>query len=486
MKTYTLIALALLIFQTNTGFAQSGSLDTTFSKDGKIKSTSLEGGAIAVQNDGKILVMGSSTDFSVIRLNANGSLDKTFGDNGIASAAYSFYGFKESSLLAVQADGKIIIAGYSIDGDDIFYTSLARFKTNGELDSSFGTNGGVKTEVHFYVPSGITIASNGKILLSTINQMYPLNDVLILEYNANGSLYNQFGYDSGPNTPDVSNALAIQSNNKLVVTGRLYDNDSQSGGFGLLRFKPNGSLDNSFGADSGKTILDYGEGLALAIQSNDKIVVIAQDSILFRFTKNGLIDNTFGTNGITKTPFQGYAVAIQADGKIIVAGSTDSNFAIVRYKKNGKIDPSFGTNGIVQTNFNGDDQAQSIAIQADKKILVAGVSVAANQVHSGVIARYNSESANAGFVSIDNINAKQTLAVKVYPNPVQSVLNIELNKSLSNKTISIYDIKGKLLITKTSDGNTQIDMKQLTAGTYLIKINDASGKLLYNGKVIKQ
>jgi hypothetical protein len=77
--------------------------------------------------------------------------------------------------------------------------------------------------------------------------------------------------------------------------------------------------------------------------------------------------------------------------------------------------------------------------------------------------------------------------VKIYPNPFQSILNIEFNgTSALKKIINIYDVNGKLLLTKSTEGNTQIDVKQLTAGTYLIKINDESGKVLYNGKVIKQ
>jgi hypothetical protein len=86
-----------------------------------------------------------------------------------------------------------------------------------------------------------------------------------------------------------------------------------------------------------------------------------------------------------------------------------------------------------------------------------------------------------------SVISEEKTFVKVYPNPVQSILNIEFNKlSALNKTISIYDVNGKLLLTKSATGNTQIDVGKLTAGTYLIKINDANGKVLYNGKVIKE
>ena len=86
-----------------------------------------------------------------------------------------------------------------------------------------------------------------------------------------------------------------------------------------------------------------------------------------------------------------------------------------------------------------------------------------------------------------SIISGEKMLVSIYPNPVQSTLNIEFNgKSTLKKTISIYDVNGKLLVAKSSASDTRIDVKQLTAGTYLIKITDESDKELYNGKLIKQ
>ncbi len=485
MKTFTLFVFAFLFFECNTVFSQAGSLDSTFNKDGKIKSTSLNGSAVGLQANGKILVLGTGNNFSVVRLKSNGNIDKAFGNYGVAST--SFEGYNVPSLLAVQADGKIIVAGYSIDNNNIYYTSLVRFNVNGKLDSSFGTNGQVKTDVNYYTPTGIAITSNGQIIISTTNNFNFVGDILILVYDTNGSLLNQVGYDSGPFTRDVSNAIAIQSNKNLIVTGSINANDPQNGGFALMRFMPNGMSDKNFGTDSGKTILNYGEGKALSILLNQKIVVVAGDSILARFTKNGFVDSAFGTNGKTKTVFQGNTIAIQADGKIIIAGSADSNFAVARYNRNGNIDNSFGKKGVAIINFNGYDNALSIAIQADKKIVVAGESVASDFSNSGVIARFENESTSADFISKENISVEQTPAIKIYPNPVQSVLNIEFNKTNHlNTTINIFDVSGKLLFSKSANGNAQINVEHLTAGAYFIKINNGDGKLLYNDKIIKQ
>lgn len=92
-----------------------------------------------------------------------------------------------------------------------------------------------------------------------------------------------------------------------------------------------------------------------------------------------------------------------------------------------------------------------------------------------------SESSENSRINLLNTN------IKISPNPVQSILNIEFSKeAVSNKTINIYDVNGKLLITKSVAGNTQIDVRQLTAGVYVVKINGADGRILFNGKLIKQ
>jgi len=483
MKTITSALTALMLLSAGVAFAQPGSLDSSFNKDGKIKSTLLGNvSSIAIQPDGKILI---EDGFSVIRLRQNGTIDKSFGIDGQAST--SFEGLNQGYLLALQADGKIIVAGYSIDNSDIYYISVARFNKNGIPDSSFGINGQVKTDANYYTPNDITTTQDGKILVAADNFDVFYSDILILEYNADGSFYDQFGYSGGPYTRNFVNALAIQSTGKIVVTGST-SNDSSGAIFTLLRFNENGLPDNSFGTE-GKALLNFATGDALVLQSNDKIIALAGDSIL-RFSKNGTPDSSFGINGKALKVF-GSSVAIQTDNKIIIAGTLNNDFALARYKTNGKPDETFGVKGIVTTDFGNNDNANSVAIQTDGKIILAGASVTMSHRGKCVIARYNGDAVLFNNIT-DDISSKiisQNLSavLRIYPNPVQSILNIEFNtKGTVQKRISIYDVNGKLLLTKSAAGNAALNVRQLMAGTYLVKITDENGKELYSGKVIKQ
>jgi len=490
MKTFTVIT-ALFLFNSAISFSQPGSLDSSFNKDGKAKSSLLNGSSsIAVQTDGKILVQ---NNFSIIRFKSNGAIDKSFGTEGKTSV--SFEGYSSGKKLALQPDGKIVIAGSTIDNSDQYNLCLARFKTIGTLDSSFGDNGKLTTFVSdFYYTTDMAVFPDGKILVSVSDGSGFFGDIILYEYDSNGSFYNQFGYSSGPYTRNYGYALGIQSSGKIVVTGST-SNDTAGTIFTVMRFRPDGSLDNSFGT-AGKTTLGEGAGYALALQSTNKILVLAdnafdgQDSVLARFTKNGLPDSSFGINGNVFPPFHPAAIAVQADDKIIITGKlnngANNDFAIARYKANGKPDKTFGVNGIVMTNFGADDNAGPLTIQTDGKIVVAGSS-------SGkcAIARYSGDAlpfSNATNAMPSGIVSKDLPGdATMYPNPVQSFLNIEFKNATAGKIVlNIYNASGKAVLNKQVQSNTQLDLRPLTAGIYLIKINDEDGKELYSGKVIKE
>jgi uncharacterized delta-60 repeat protein len=194
-------------------------------------------------------------------------------------------------------------------------------------------------------------------------------------------------------------AMALQADGKIVVVG-----DSVVGGFGdfaLARYNADGTLDDSFGT-SGKVTTDFGgdedRAFDVAIQANGRIVVVghsvagdAVDFALARYNADGSLDDggpndstpadTFGTSGKVTTDFGGTidlatSVVLQADGKIVVAGSTfgggSEDFALARYNADGTLDDGFGTSGKVTTDFGGSDRATSVALQTDGKIVVAG------------------------------------------------------------------------------------------------------------------
>src|SRR5256886_8686107 len=223
---------------------------------------------------------------------------------------------------------------------------------------------------------------------------------------ADGDLDPTFGTDGKvltdfDHSTDIANAVAVQTDGKLVVIGTTYiNNDFSDEDFAVARYNPDGTLDETFGV-GGKVQTDFPDLAAVAssvvIQPDGKIVVaggafplftFAGDFKVVRYNPNGSLDRSFGSGGIVTTIFPGdgsfaFAVALQADGKIIAAGTdfvdfnpgdmSDTDFALARYNADGSLDPTFGNGGTVTTDFFGtEDDALSVLIQPDGKIVAVG------------------------------------------------------------------------------------------------------------------
>ena len=212
-------------------YNSDGSLDNTFDGDGKL-TTHINGNdfanAVSIQSDGKIVVTGrSNTDFSLARYNTDGSLDNTFDGDGILTTRISTSGIDEAKAIAIQSDGKIVVAGetgftFNAANDDF---ALARYNTDGSLDNTFDGDGKLTTSISpiYDAASSIAIQSDGKIIAAGTTSGSNLNFALV-RYNTDGSLDNTFDGD-GKLTTDISgndfaNGMIIQSNGKIVVTGR--------------------------------------------------------------------------------------------------------------------------------------------------------------------------------------------------------------------------------------------------------------------------
>ena len=324
--------------------------------------------AIAIQADGKIVAAGGSqvdfdTEvFTLTRFNTNGTLDNTFGNAGIVTTAIQETCFV--SAIAIQADGKIVAAGVSQESFAPYVFTLTRYNTNGSLDLTFNLDGIVTTPIGTSsggaMVGGIAIQDDGKIVIAgkTYNGSTSFSVFTLARYKTNGGLDNTFG-NAGIVTTSIgtysgANAIAIQADGKIVAGGQAMGtpNLSQTH-FALTRYNTNGSLDNTFDSDGivTTTIGTYSGANAIAIQADGKIVVAGTAFnflnvfALRRYKNNGFIDNTFGSSGQVNTTYenaiQANAIAIQADGKIVAAGRSyteatpSSNgvlkFAVIRY-----------------------------------------------------------------------------------------------------------------------------------------------------------
>jgi uncharacterized delta-60 repeat protein len=403
---------------------------STFSAGGgKIISTGGYGYNVIMQSDGKILVagltplIGAKRWGQIVRYNIDGSLDTTFSGDGVFNLldviddgiGWAWDNFSNS--VATQADGKIVFAG-NWGGGGI----LVRFQADGsihEVLNGFSSNsGGVETPS--YYNSSLTIQSDGKILVAGQSKAYgSLNDFVLMRYNPDGRLDTSFSGDGVVTTDffgqeDIPTTVALQSDGKIVVAGRSSDSNHSLSYFTLARYDTDGNLDTSFSGD-GKVTTDLGGSndalYSMAVQSDGKILVVGQhyfdDSVgnqvtclaLLRYNADGSPDTSFSNDGkvilmrFLLTEWHSCNdVAIQSDGKIVVAGSMDNDFALVRFNTDGTLDTGFSGDGIVTTDF-GDsiDQATSVTVQSDGKIVVAGYKIGGEPYSSVLIARYNSD-----------------------------------------------------------------------------------------------
>jgi uncharacterized delta-60 repeat protein len=356
-KNVLMTAMAMLLAPTLIyAQTQSGTLDPSFGTGGQVTTDFAGGGsgaaALAIQPDGKIVAAGVrvvdySPDFAVARYNTDGTLDTSFGTGGLVSTDFGSP-WERATSVAIQPDGKIVVAGQSVVGwfNDF---ALARYNPDGTLDSGFGTGGKVLTD---------------------------------------------FGVSA------EADSVAVQPDGKIVAAG--YANIDGSEDFELVRYNTDGTLDASFGT-AGKVSTDFGlleQGFSwalaysVALQPDGKIVLAGEafigdgsDFALARYNSDGTLDAGFGTGGKVITNFGGrrdaaFSVAVQPDAKIVVAGLANIDrgfgFALARYESDGALDTSFGTGGETTTDFGLLDQgfsvaqASTLAVQPDGNIVVGG------------------------------------------------------------------------------------------------------------------
>lgn len=384
-----------------------GILDTSFGEGGlvltNLTAADDEGVALAVQRDGKLLVGGEvgdedsyHLDLAVARYNQDGSLDLTFGEGGWVRTDLEHWNDAASDIAVQPADGKILQSGSS-SGDFI----LVRYNLDGSLDTSFDHDGWVRTDLGSIEDESKAIAlqSDGKIIVAGYALDGIQYDFALVRYNPDGSLDTSFGVDGRVTTDltgdqDQIQGLVIQPDGKIVVVGSVKRAYPYYRDFGIVRYMPDGTIDLLFGI-SGKVITDFSGGrdfaYAVALQPDGKIVLVGTaqngsdgdfDFALARYTSTGSLDTTFSGDGKVILDFNGgdddaYAVALQPDGKVIAAGyaytGSSLDFALARYQANGSLDPGFGSAGKLTTDFtSGNDLGLGAALLLGGEIVLAG------------------------------------------------------------------------------------------------------------------
>jgi uncharacterized delta-60 repeat protein len=360
----------------------TGFLDRTFSGDGKVLTNVTGddvGQAMAVQADGKIVVAGSSsggTDIAVVRYRTNGTLDPTFG-GGDGKVVTNIVGDDAAFGVAIQTDQKILVTGASNGFGDAV---LLRYDTDGTLDGTFGGGDGIATTSVGMGAVGFDVAvqpDDAIVVAGATTQNLATGQALVLRYDSSGVLDGTFGGGDGivtdalgaggGNTP----GLALQPDGGIVIAGTSVSTNNEN--VVVLRYDSSGDPDATFGGGDGQVTTDVGpgpdEGSDVALQGDGKIVVAGSSNFakgeVVRYDADGTLDTTFSGDGKVFTAlgqggFGGFSgIAIQPNGKILAVGTGVlagrslfvQGFALVRYTTGGALDTAFSRDGKVLTPF---------------------------------------------------------------------------------------------------------------------------------------
>jgi uncharacterized delta-60 repeat protein len=329
----------------------------------------------------------------------DGTIDMSFGTSGKTSYATDPAASNQSLSMVLQPDGKIVQYSYAAYGSPYPYYGIeiivTRLLANGNFDNGFGTAGKVAIPIGPggwpATQKGLALQSDGKIVIATYryNAEELYYQIVVIRLNADGTLDNSFGsggkvYPEFGDYNEFIGGLAIQPNGKILVGG------SSGGQFALLRLNPDGSFDNSFSEDGKISDLWFGRGTieVIRLQPDGKILIAGDtwgqntDFAIARFNVDGSRDLSFDNDGFNIIPVGPsgdipYDMALQEDGKIVVTGfstfSPNLFFSAIRLNANGTLDLDFSGDGKQSFHFGSpSNRAHTVLIQKDGKILIAG------------------------------------------------------------------------------------------------------------------
>ena len=395
MRNITLLLLSVSLLGLAPSAGADGMLDPSFGNGGivltDIYTPNQPSGATAVMvlPDGRAVAVGSGSNLAfgfmaAVRYLPSGALDPSFGNGGIAS--HSGGPFPNGAVAEdgfLQPDGRLVLFGtyFNFQGQRSF--ALVRLTDSGASDPTFGTNGYVNG------PAGMAVAGvlqpDGRIVAAGNPGSQP-SHLIAARCDANGSPDLTFGV-GGVVTLSLAQGItvrdvALQPDGKLVIGG-LYS--SGAGDFIVVRLLPNGAVDPSFDGD-GVATSDFGgaeSGYSVIVQPDGRIVLAGSrdgDFALVRYLPDGSLDTTFGTGGLATAgsgvPEHAEDVILLPNGKLLVAGFTsetaNEDFELARFHPDGVLDTSFGTAGLLRTDVGNYDECYAVSLAGPDLVLTAG------------------------------------------------------------------------------------------------------------------
>jgi len=398
-----------------------GSLDTGLGGTGKVTFGMGAGDdfAYSVMIDGTDIIVtgdasnGSGQNFAVARLNSNGTLDSSLGGTGKVMTAGTG---KSGAGALLGTDILVVGIAWSTGSSDF---AVARYNSNGSLDTAFSSDGIVTTNL-LMLPSDdygrdLAIQPDGKFVVAGHTWLgLDMNRIVLVRYNRDGSLDSSFGTGgvviSAAGADQAASYAMVLDGTDIVVAGYANAGVDTENDFAVLRFKSDGSPDTSFGGD-GIVTTDFGSthdtALAITLDGSDVVVVgeamtfdassfpVRSDFAVARYNRDGSLDTAFGGTGKVTTSIgatfdSAYAVVMDGSDVIVAGGSTagNENFALVRYNSDGSLDSSFSDDGKLTRAFGAAADAATAVIISSNRIIVAGYGKMGSDADV-VMARYN-------------------------------------------------------------------------------------------------
>lgn len=478
---------------------QAGNLDLGFANSGFFISDNEDldyGQCVYVLPDDKILMAGGNDYFSALKLLPNGAYDTSFGTDG--KLLIPLDGFDGNvSDIAVQPDGKIILAGHTYILGGNYYSTIVRLNPNGTMDTTF--NGTGKLTFDFNQDRNqlyaVALQQDGKIVVAGSAGNSSSSDFVVARINTDGTLDSTFDNDGKKEISilgiDYGKDLKIQPDGKILICGYSYPGPHCD--FAVVRLNTDGTFDNTFSGDgiaTTKVASSYGNDTVqnMALQDDGKILVLADSYVglrqiigVIRLTSAGELDPTFSGDGkfsgsMNNTTDYPRALAIQSDGKILIANSfyvpdVNRHLGLMRLTSAGELDTTFSGDG--KTDFevplNNGCSVYDMKLQSTGQILVAGTAI-----NDFMLARIFSGNELA-------TPQWENKSANFYPNPAMDEINFP--KAITE--VKIFSLDGKL-VAEQKNTFGQMDISNLQEGMYLIRTKTSDAKISQQKLVVKR